>query len=32
VCIAGPCPGEQLAPLPLERAGDRFFAPTDLEE
>lgn len=32
VCIAGPCPGDQLAPVPLEREGDRFFAPRDLEE
>jgi nitrite reductase/ring-hydroxylating ferredoxin subunit len=32
VCIAGPCPGDQLAPVPLERDGDRFFAPRDLEE
>jgi nitrite reductase/ring-hydroxylating ferredoxin subunit len=31
VCIAGPCPGEQLTPLPLERRGDRFFAPRDVE-
>lgn len=30
-CIAGPCPGEQLTPLPLERRGDRFFAALDPE-
>jgi nitrite reductase/ring-hydroxylating ferredoxin subunit len=29
VCIAGPCPGEQLAPLPLERRGEELFAPAD---
>lgn len=32
VCIAGPCPGEQLTPLPLERRGDDFYAPADAEE
>ena len=31
VCIAGPCPGEQLTPLPLERRGDQLLAPTDVE-
>jgi len=31
VCIAGPCPGEQLTPLALERRGDRFFAALDPE-
>lgn len=32
VCIAGPCPGEQLTPLPLERRGDRLFAPLEVDE
>jgi nitrite reductase/ring-hydroxylating ferredoxin subunit len=32
VCIAGPCPGEQLTPLPLQRRGDSLHAPADPEE
>ena len=32
VCIAGPCPGEQLTPLPLERRGDALYAAADPEE
>ena len=32
VCIAGPCPGEQLTPIPLERRGDQLFAAADVEE
>lgn len=32
VCIAGPCPGEQLTPLPLERRGSDLYAPADPEQ
>jgi nitrite reductase/ring-hydroxylating ferredoxin subunit len=32
VCIAGPCPGEQLTPVPLERRGEELLAPLDLDE
>lgn len=32
VCLAGPCVGDQLTPLPLERRGDAFYAPADPEE
>ena len=32
VCIAGPCLGDQLTPLPLERRGDDLYAPVDPEE
>ena len=32
VCIAGPCPGEQLTPLPLESRDGVLFAPADPEE
>ena len=32
VCIAGPCPGEQLTPLPLERRGEALYAAADAEE
>jgi nitrite reductase/ring-hydroxylating ferredoxin subunit len=31
VCIAGPCAGDQLTPLPLERRGDDLHAPADPE-
>lgn len=32
VCIAGPCPGEQLTPVPLECRGEDLFAPVALDE
>jgi nitrite reductase/ring-hydroxylating ferredoxin subunit len=32
VCIAGPCTGDQLTPLPLERRGEDLYAPSDPEE
>jgi nitrite reductase/ring-hydroxylating ferredoxin subunit len=32
VCIGGPCPGEQLTPLPLERRGEALYAASDAEE
>jgi nitrite reductase/ring-hydroxylating ferredoxin subunit len=31
VCLAGPCQGDQLTPLPLERRGEELRAPVDPE-
>lgn len=31
VCVSGPCPGEQLTPLPLENRAGTLFAPADPE-
>ena len=32
VCLAGPCQGDQLTPLPLERRGEELRAPLDPED
>jgi len=32
VCVAGPCAGDQLTPVPLELSDEILHAPTEIEE